>query len=138
MALNQTQRDHAIKMVTERINEKKKIIEIPYRNPNDFAQDWLKTNKRKITPAELFPKEVHEYRRYDGAIYQPSFDSISPHKLFPGLIKAWDVYCESHAQENVKRTASLVKLEEKLIGEIMFGQDYAVIEAAFAAIDSIA
>ena len=140
MPLNQKQRDHAIAMISARIKEKKKTIEIPYQNPNNFAQEWLyKNNRKSISVATLFPSDSYNStsRSWDGYIYEPRLEAIIPFDLFPKLKDAWKKYCENHAKENKNRTADLVKLEEDLIGEIMFGTSYSVVEVAFKKIESL-
>ena len=121
MALNQTQRDHAIKMIGTAIVGKKSGLEIKALSETDFIEAHLKSSKIKsISIADL--RKGMECDGWGGYRF--------------GLIKAlsleaaYGAHIKDVIEANDLRLAGLRQLEEQLKGEVMFGNDYSVIADA--------
>jgi hypothetical protein len=118
MALNQTQRDHALKMVEKAIIEKKNVISI---KPLD-KKEWIEANYNtdvSYTIKEILADTKEKY-------YSCTFEILE-------LMNAkdeYDAYYEQVRQNNTLLTAGLTALEFELNGVIMFGNDFSVVSEA--------
>lgn len=118
MALNQTQRDHAIKMIEAAIAEKTNSIsaDVPSK------KEYIKQNfdmAEQVSIKQIF--DATDNRYYSG---QFSLMEVL------GCEEAYSKACDKICEDNKLKTAGLDKLKETLKGEIMFGNDYSIIVKA--------
>lgn len=125
MALNQTQRDHAIKMIQAAVQEKRKNICINALDISDFIEAHInRTNLTSIT--------IEQLRK---AMRGGSWTGYSINMLAAfDLQDAYALHKRDVAQTNAKLCENLNALETRLIGEVMFGNDYSIITAALESI----
>lgn len=125
MALNQTQRDHAIQMIKDAVSTKRSGLCIKPLNEKDFIESHIKTQKIKaLTISQLregLPKDCW------------SGYNFNPLKAF-GIEAAFDAHIADVKATNETACARLNELEKQLIGEVMFGTDYSVIAEALETI----
>jgi len=118
MALNQTQRDHALKMVEAAINEKKNVISVKAMSKLEYINANFKMGD-KFTIGQILGVTTEKY-------YAASVDILS----LLGVTDAYDEYCNQVRQNNTLATAGLTALEFDLKGVIMFGNDFSVVSDA--------
>ena len=121
MALNQTQRDHAIKMIETAISTKKNALSITALSETDFIEAHLKNSKIKsISISDLRRGTCNDrWGNYGFSMLKAL-----------GLEEAREAHQADVKQTNDLRLAGLRQLEEQLKGEVMFSNDYSVIAEA--------
>ena len=121
MALNQTQRDHAITMIEKAISGKKQQYAIKNRTEREFVIEHVKTAKIKTVSVDDIFDSI-ENDRWGGRNIQ-----------LLDIFAVRDVYeeeCANNKQAYELATAGLCALAFDLKGQVMFGNDFSVVAEA--------
>lgn len=127
MALNQTQRDHAIQMIKDAANNKRGALRVTPLSEKDFIEAHIITNKIESLTVAQIRNGISE-DRWSGY-------NFNPLKAF-GIATAYNDHVADFRKRNDKACEKLDELEKQLIGEVMFGTDYSVIAAALETISN--
>jgi len=127
MALNQTQRDHAIQMIKDAAVDKRGVLRATTLSEKDFIEAHIITNKIKSLTVAQIRDGIYE-DRWNGYNFKPL-------KAF-GIETAYSDHVADFGKRNDKACKKLNELETQLIGEVMFGTDYSVIAAALETISN--
>lgn len=133
MAMNQTQRDHAIKMVKEAIAAKKELFKKPYPTPKEFLSFYFSSiglHDMTMDALLVAAKESSAHWVNGEYVKGVTLDLFS----IGDSQQAYNLACEMITNQFKRDTADLDALENKLVGEIMFGKDSEVVAAAMKAI----
>jgi hypothetical protein len=146
MALNQTQRDHAITMVAAAITKKKEAFLKSYPKPSLFVLAELKNKGIKMMTIEQLvemsdSKDGNPRMSWEGGAYkQVGWHRASDYKIdlfnLHDIGAKYKVRCNEIDDEFRRATAELDDLEKTLRGQIMFGTDYNVIKEALDCVEN--
>jgi hypothetical protein len=143
--LNQKQRDHAIAMIKEKIDARKKEYRKPYPDPTDFLIARLlmiRGLKRGYTIEleELINREEHKVSRKHSWSNETSYFRPSDYKVdlfeIEDCGKAYKQACDSVDEMFEKATEELTQLGKDLENELMFGSDVEIITRAIERVES--
>lgn len=139
--LNQTQRDHAIKMIEEKAAEKANTFRKPYPNPTEFALAYFKS--KGITSVKLAdilkpkdtPVEPEKHWQSKGIYYSRESHLQFDFFTLVDCGAAYNKACNAIDQEFERVTRNLYTLLASLKTRIMFGTDASEIEEALRLLD---